>query len=228
MNKYIYVDTENIGLKFIDIVKNMDKTWTVIIFYTEHTPRLPFDAIESIRNLECNIEFVRCFNGTPNALDFSLVTQLGISVVRRPRSVHIILSDDNGFDASLRMLDIQGYKVCRYSVLNGIILFTDNSILFKEVIDGFKGNNSDVKLPLNCIHKIMEVELRKIGLSSEDVESIKQELDRSIVDKVLLWDILEKSINSFELFKGALGKNHCNTLRQRIMNKLQTYGYRLG
>lgn len=226
MNKYIYVDTENIGLKFIELIKKLDKSWTTIVFFTEHTPRLPFDAINDIRNLECNLEFVKCFNGTPNALDFSLVTQLGISVAKRPKSVHMVLSDDNGFDASLKMLDTLGYKVCRYSVLNGFILFREEG--FKEVIEKFRGDSDKIQLPIHSMYKILEFELGKIGLEKDNIDSIKNVLESSIEDKVLLWDIVLGSIEKFEVFQGAVGKNQRNTLRQRLTNKLQTYGYRLG
>ena len=226
MNKYIYIDTENIGLKFIEIAKNMDKSWKVFVFFTEHSPRIPFDSIDEIRKLECDLEFVRCFNGTPNALDFSLVTQLGLSIAKRPKSFHIIVSDDNGFDASLKMLDVLGYKVGRYSILNGFILFRDIDKEFNEVIRAFNHENK-IQLPVNNLHKLIEVELLKIGLNNEDLETIKENIDSFILDKVLIWDMVLKTLEQFDLFQGAVGKNHCNTLRQRLTNKLQTYGYRL-
>lgn len=226
MNKYIYVDTENTGLKFIELIKNMDKSWRVFVFYTDHSPRIPFDNMNEIRSLECDLEFIRCFNGTPNALDFSLVTQLGLSVAKRPKSFHIIISDDNGFDASLKMLDTIGYKVGRYSILNGFILFQEYQDDFSDIIEKFNTGNN-VKLSINNVHKIIEIELVKIGLAENELEFIKGSIESFILDKVLVWDILLRNIEQFKLFQGAVGKNHCNTLRQRLTNRLQTYGYRV-
>ena len=111
MKKYLYVDTENTGLSFIDLVSRMGKSWTVTIFYSDQSPKLSFAEMDLLINSRCKCRFVSCRNGRPNAMDFCIMTQLGMAVEKHPDGMHLILSRDKGYLAGIDLLREKGCYV---------------------------------------------------------------------------------------------------------------------
>ena len=111
MKKYLYVDTENTGLSFIDLVSKMGKSWKVTIFYSVKSPKLSFAEMDQIAGARCGIRFIACRNGRPNAMDFCIMTHLGMNVERHPKAMHLIMSRDKGYLSGIDLLRSRGYYV---------------------------------------------------------------------------------------------------------------------
>ncbi len=111
MKKYLYVDTENTGLSFIDLVSRMGKSWKVTIFYSVKSPKLSFQEMDLLSGSRCSCRFVQCRNGRPNAMDFCIMADLGVNVERHPRAMHLIMSRDKGYLSGIELLREKGYYV---------------------------------------------------------------------------------------------------------------------
>ena len=111
MKKYLYVDTENTGLSFIDLVSRMGKSWKVTIFYSVKSPKLSFAEMDQIAGARCGVRFIACRNGRPNAMDFCIMTHLGMNVERHPKAMHLIMSRDKGYLSGIDLLRSRGYYV---------------------------------------------------------------------------------------------------------------------
>ena len=111
MKKYLYVDTENTGLSFIDLVSRMGKSWKVTIFYSVKSPKLSFAEMDQIAGARCAVRFIACRNGRPNAMDFCIMTHLGMNVERHPKAMHLIMSRDKGYLSGIDLLRSRGYCV---------------------------------------------------------------------------------------------------------------------
>ena len=111
MKKYLYVDTENTGLSFINIVNRMGSSWHVSIFYSDKSPKLSFAELDLLNASRCRVKYRHCRNGRPNAIDFCIMTQLGMSVRKHPNAIHLVLSRDKGYLSGIEMLRDKGYFV---------------------------------------------------------------------------------------------------------------------
>lgn len=110
--KHIYlIDTENVGRTFLDKLSILQKCDKVYIFYTANSCRIDFMDGMRLKNAVCSIEVLEVSNGTPNALDFQLVSYLGLIVKSSPKSYYHIVSNDSGFNASAKFLGCFGYRV---------------------------------------------------------------------------------------------------------------------
>ena len=54
---------------------------------------------------------IPCRNGRPNAMDFCIMTQLGMAVRKHPKGMHLVLSRDKGFLSGVELLKAQGFLV---------------------------------------------------------------------------------------------------------------------
>lgn len=110
--RHIYlIDTENVGRTFLDKLSILQKCDKVYIFSSLNSCRIDFTDGMRLRNAECSIEVLEVSNGTPNALDFQLVSYLGLIVKSAPKSYYHIISNDSGFNASAKFLGCFGYRV---------------------------------------------------------------------------------------------------------------------
>lgn len=98
MVKIYYVDSENVGDDWIDLMASTEADAKFYVFYTQRSPRITYDNAIKLLNSDRNFEFIHC-NGGNNALDFQLVTFLGYRLSIEPDSDIYIVSKDTGFDA---------------------------------------------------------------------------------------------------------------------------------
>jgi hypothetical protein len=137
--KIYLIDTENVSYHWMDKIKlkNDDK---IILFYTCNTSHIPYLELErmseklhgkciksekkkiSYKDIEYLIvnnnvpfEMIECSIGK-NALDFQLVSYLGMLIFENPDAEFIIVSDDHGFDAVVSMWSKKQIFIRRYSV----------------------------------------------------------------------------------------------------------------
>ena len=163
-----YVDTENVGLTWVNDLAQLTEADHVIVFYTINSQHLTFPIVEHMVATKASLEFVECFTGT-NALDFQLVTRLGYDLKSYPRSQFIIISKDRGFNAVSNFWRKQGKEVTR----------TDSIGTFVEVIKQYRipakrvakfAKTIDVEMtPMDAIGY-----LRKQAVSSSDCHNALQ------------------------------------------------------
>ena len=98
--KEYYVDVENVGIKWIDIYKEMSKNDKMIIYFSKHT-HFSYNDLMSLlkveqKKLELKEAFVRG-NGD-SALDYFLMGDLQNNMNEFPKREYVIVSNDKDYD----------------------------------------------------------------------------------------------------------------------------------
>lgn len=110
------VDTENFGTPIIErLVTGLKDTEMIHLFYTEHSPALPYRITEKLLQRPDQIRFESCIAGTANAMDFQLISALGclLSACDPEKNDFKIISDDRGYDATVAFWTKRGMPVTR-------------------------------------------------------------------------------------------------------------------
>lgn len=109
------VDSENTADRWVcDMLFNKEtKRDKVTVFYTKNTCNMKYETVKLLRETRRpKIEWIECFTGS-NALDFQLVSQLGVYIGSHPKYEYIILSNDTGYDAVIKYWRKQGIRIVR-------------------------------------------------------------------------------------------------------------------
>ncbi len=118
--KYYLVDKENVESTGLQGIEHAAKGDTVDIFYTNAVSSLPMKTVESIVNAKCHVVLSHVANGTPNALDFQLVTKL--MHMDKGSNEYIIISKDKGYDCAVSYAEQFGLKnIRRAATINDAI-----------------------------------------------------------------------------------------------------------
>jgi hypothetical protein len=116
MSKTFYIDSENVGECWIDLLlENPDCRF--MVFFTDKSPRVDYEHLVKLMNSKNKPELIPCHKGN-NALDFQLVTYLGYQLCSKKDSDTIIVSNDTGFDAVVDFWTGRGKKIERISTIN--------------------------------------------------------------------------------------------------------------
>ena len=113
MSKTYYVDSENVGENWIDLLIEEEES-DFLIFYTGHSPRIDYEHAINLMNAKKKPEFIHCYEGN-NALDFQLVSYLGYHLRSEETKEIIIVSNDTGFDAVVNFWSERGMNIMRLS-----------------------------------------------------------------------------------------------------------------
>ena len=100
MNIY-YIDYENVQSSGLEGVGQLTENDRVIILYSIHAETMRIDIVKQVMTTKADIQFVEADLGTPNALDFQLITSLFSTLL--PENQYYIVSRDNGYDAAIKM-----------------------------------------------------------------------------------------------------------------------------
>ena len=106
-----YIDYENVGSAGINGVEKLTEQDRVLIFFSLHADTMKIPQIRLLMRAKAQIIFKEVAGGTPNALDFELITMLFYS--KRPDEECWIITKDTGYDAAIRMsrsLDIHDVR----------------------------------------------------------------------------------------------------------------------
>lgn len=122
MSKYYYVDSENIGDDWINMLSQCDVDSYFLVFYTPKSPHMSYPNVVKLMSLTQKPEFILCHEGT-NALDFQLVSYLGYQLHNNPDSEIYIVSKDTGFDSVVHFWKTRSHKISRITSIN---CHTDN------------------------------------------------------------------------------------------------------
>ena len=112
MKKIYFVDSENVGDVWVQLLSVSEPEDKVYVFYTAKSPYMNYESVRRLKEVEKEPVFIKCFEGT-NALDFQLVTQLGYLLCQEKDSSYCIVSNDTGYDAVVRYWGERGYDVTR-------------------------------------------------------------------------------------------------------------------
>lgn len=134
--KEYYVDVENVGIKWIDIYKEMSKNDKMIIYFSKHT-HFSYNDLMSLlkveqKKLELKEAFVRG-NGD-SALDYFLMGDLQNNMNEFPKREYVIVSNDRDYDDFISEKRENKFKI-------------DKILTDKQVIQTAK--NKEIKLKNN-------------------------------------------------------------------------------
>lgn len=140
--KEYYVDVENVGIKWIDIYKEMSKNDKMIIYFSKHT-HFSYNDLMSLmkvepKKLELKEAFVRG-NGD-SALDYFLMGDLQNNMNEFPKREYIIVSNDKDYDDFISEKRENKFKIDKILTDKQVIQTTKN----KEV----KSKNNNQKTVL--------------------------------------------------------------------------------
>ena len=96
MNTTYLIDLENVNSGGFEGANGLDETDELIVFYSEKADTLKIPTIRALLFTKAEIKFYKSKNGIMNAMDFDIVSVLGI-VYNTERSF-VIVSRDKGFD----------------------------------------------------------------------------------------------------------------------------------
>jgi hypothetical protein len=119
------IDYENV--KNLTGIQELNKTDTVIIFYTENAKSLTFEDHINIKNAAVEIDYKKVTTGK-NALDFQLSSYLGF-LIGQGRTEFCIISKDQGFDSVISFWKNEK----NISIKRRDCLVKDNSVETKKI-----------------------------------------------------------------------------------------------
>lgn len=152
--KEYYVDVENVGIKWIDIYKEMSKNDKMTIYFSKHT-HFSYNDLMSIlkveqKKLELKEAFVRG-NGD-SALDYFLMGDLQNNMNEFPKREYIIVSNDKDYDDFISEKRKNNFKIDK--------ILTDKQVIQTVKNKEMKSKNNNQKTVLldqlitKCFNKI--------------------------------------------------------------------------
>ena len=209
MKKFFYVDTENVGIQILLNLCNEDKDWNNIILYTLKSGKVPFNMMEKIVNSTSKFTFKECTNGTPNALDFCLCAEVGVTVKKNPRSLHIIISNDHGYDSMIQYLQAQGKRIVRVATsysnsVSGLSSKLDITIgEMKRIVNSIQaGYESQILANENIqVKEITPVNNSEVSVTSDRATVIIPEISSIPVVKEDVHTLIEEHSQKKDLAK---------------------------
>lgn len=140
--KEYYVDVENVGIKWIDIYKEMSKNDKMIIYFSKHT-HFSYNDLMSLlkveqKKLELKEAFVRG-NGD-SALDYFLMGDLQNNMNEFPKREYIIVSNDKDYDDFISEKRENKFKIDK--------ILTDKQVIQTAKNKEIKSKNNNQKTNL--------------------------------------------------------------------------------
>ena len=105
------IDYENVSYSGLDGIEKIAPNDIIYLFYSKSANKISINVLEQIRTNNAEIVFIEAENGTKNSLDFQLCTVLGNIISLENR--FIIISQDTGYDTTIRFWNKRGYNVVR-------------------------------------------------------------------------------------------------------------------
>ncbi len=95
-----YVDYENVNSQGLKGVENLTENDEVNILYSKKADHVKIDILTALMASKASIRFIPVHVGTPNALDFQLITLLFLHYTKENR--YFIISRDSGYDCCIK------------------------------------------------------------------------------------------------------------------------------
>ena len=140
--KEYYADVENVGIKWIDIYKEMSKNDKMTIYFSKHT-HFSYNDLMSLmkvgpKKLELKEAFVRG-NGD-SALDYFLMGDLQNNMNEFPKREYIIVSNDKDYDDFISEKRENKFKIDK--------ILTDKQVIQTAKNKKIKSENNTQKIVL--------------------------------------------------------------------------------
>lgn len=117
--RIFYIDGENRSPKFwCEALSQLNASDEVIVFYTDQSGKIPIRYLDAIKNCKCKLKSINVKTGTPNALDFILVSYLSQRILTAKKSEHVIVSCDSGYDIIINRFMNEGFKIMKLDAIN--------------------------------------------------------------------------------------------------------------
>lgn len=152
MRNIFFVDSENVGDSWLDLLDHLGDNDLILVFYTDRSPHMSYTNLIRLKHSTVDPEFIHCENGTENALDFQLTTYLGFLASKNPKDHLVIVSKDKGFDAVIHFWTERGYQVARntpsmFHTLSEPESEPEGTVKPKSVSSPADNTDSDLKQP---------------------------------------------------------------------------------
>lgn len=96
--RYFLIDYENVKTAGFEGIELLEKTDSVIIFYSQNADKLTFDMHEKILRTKAKIDYFMLETIGQNALDFQLSSYIGYIIGKKHKCECCIVSNDRGFE----------------------------------------------------------------------------------------------------------------------------------
>ncbi len=147
-----YVDFENVGSLGMDGISLLTDADTVFIFYSNKADTMKMNVVAQIYQTSARIIFEKVELGTPNALDFQLLTDL-FCKIQNTQGKSYIISKDTGYDVAVK----RGRSMYNYE------LWRKTSI--RKAIESVKHSSNE---PASVQKNVVESVLDENGFAEPD------------------------------------------------------------
>ncbi len=101
MRRVYLIDLENVQSAGLEGVDQLTEEDSIYIFYSDKADNLKIDLVRKMQESPAKVDFIKANNGTPNALDFQLISYLFYHLEKDVQ--YWIVSKDTGYDAAIKM-----------------------------------------------------------------------------------------------------------------------------
>jgi len=108
--KLFLIDTENVS-DYKSLIPHINIEDEIIFCCTSKSKTISIDCLKDLYNSRGMLSFLDFYNGSPNALDFQMVSLLTEKVILNEYDEYYIYSNDTGFDVACRYLSDKYIRV---------------------------------------------------------------------------------------------------------------------
>ena len=186
------------------------------LFYSKNSVRLNYEVIAQLHNAKCAFEYKKVDYLGPNALDFQIVTYIGLKIgsyknLKANKHNYVIISHDKGYHSVVDMWTRENINVSRWDTID---LYLNSSNTHSQVKNKPISEKTEMA-------KIVQKELKENV--SETV------VDESIPSELILKEETTQSKTPAErveeVLESYLGKIHLGFLKQtqrmRVLKMVQ-------
>lgn len=210
-NKYYLIDGENVNIESLKDMQKLDSSDTVLFFGRKEKKDQSKKMENFKKTCKCKIKTMLVKATTKNALDFQIISYLGILIGQNLDAEYYIVSIDRGYDASIELFkNISNARVSRIPNFN-----CDNSTIDAGVqvkLNKMYGQkNADIILFTCRRSKNKEDALDKLYLKLPNYKIMKE--CEKIVEAYFSKESINKEINAAGKLKEQFHKiETCNKI----------------
>lgn len=108
---YYYVDCENVGYRYEELLKRVHRYDRVVFCYTRSTPSITFEVLERLTVKNVKFEFLKCLAGSPSAADFQILMQVASNITAGLGTSHIVYSGDGDYELPAKAWRARGHDI---------------------------------------------------------------------------------------------------------------------
>ena len=140
MKRYFLIDTENVGKKgFEELEGKLNQTDYLVVAHNTTHGNLSHTIATAIEKSGASIRMISFHDSGKNAMDFTLVAQLGLLIASEGKCAkYYLISKDKGYQAAVTFLKAQGYDISIYpSILDAVTVCRTTKEEFIELLPDF-------------------------------------------------------------------------------------------